>query len=486
MQRLSLGLLVVMVIGCGGDGGDTGVMPLGLDTRIDLAPQSSDPDSGDTQMCVDDNGTVYVVWIDDRDDSPDVWFNRSANGGASWLPSAVKLNRGLDNNVWSPDVSCNKKGVYVVWEDDRDGALQNHQIYFNRSMDGGETWLQNDVLLELDAEGRSFSQGPKLKSVGDDLYAVWYDNANGAYDIFLAGSGDNGKTWRDPVRVDSDEPAGVARSGNPQIDATENGRVYVVWEDSRNGNSDIYFARSDNAGSSFKQDQRLDGGDDLGAFHSFVPRMSAEGDNVYVVWHDERNGAGRDIFLNYSADGGANWSNTAVRVDSDNPGFFNSVFPEVITLGNQAHVVWQDLRVSPGYDMYYRVVENGEPLEEEVRLDVGDDPGLSHSMKVSMSTNGVDIAMAWEDSRHDATDGDGYDDLFYNYASADGTLQETDFRIDSLADGESFKFDLNVHLHGQKIFTVWTDGRLGTADVYFKSLTLGEEGEFVEPVAEAR
>ncbi len=483
MQRLSLGLLSVMLMACGGEPAEE---DLGItDVRIDLAPQGSDPDSGETQMCVDDNGTVYVVWVDDRDGSPDVWFNRSANGGASWLPAAVKLNRGVDNNVWAPHISCNNKGAYVVWEDDRDGELQNHQIYFNRSMDGGQTWLQQDVLLELDDEGRSFSQGPKLESVGDDLYAVWYDNANGAYDIFLAASGDNGKTWRDPVRVDSDEPAGVARSGSPQIQATKNGRVYVVWEDSRNGNSDIYFARSDNAGSSFQQDQRLDGGDDLGSAHSFVPRISADGDHVYVVWHDERNGDGRDVFVNYSGDGGANWSNTAIRVDSDNAGFFNSVFPEVVTVGNRGHVVWQDNR-NQGYDMFYRLIENGEPVVEEVRVDIGDDPGFSNSLNAQIATNGVEIAMAWEDSRHDATEGDGYDDLFYNFFGADGAFQETDLRIDSLADGESFKFDLNIHLHGQKIFTTWTDGRLGTADVFFKSLTLGEEGEFVEPVAEAR
>jgi len=30
------------------------------------------------------------------------------------------------------------------------------------------------------------------------------------------------------------------------------------------------------------------------------------------------------------------------------------------------------------------------------------------------------------------------------------------------------------------LFTTWTDGRLGTADIFFKRLVLGDEGEFVE------
>ena len=39
---------------------------------------------------------------------------------------------------------------------------------------------------------------------------------------------------------------------------------------------------------------------------------------------------------------------------------------------------------------------------------------------------------------------------------------------------------MSVHIHNGQLFTVWTDGRAGTADIYFKSLTLGEQGDFVE------
>jgi len=480
MVRIVMGLSALLAFAGCGDKEQEEII-FSTDTRIDMAGDP-DPDSGDTRMCVNDNGEIFVVWVDDRDGSPDVWFNRSVDLGVSWLPAAVKINRG-DSNVWLPDIACSTTGVFVVWEDDRDGELENHQIYFSRSMTAGETWLDADRLLELDFEGRSMSLGPEIIAVGEDLYVTWFDNANGAFDIFVASSGDNGESWRDPVRADSDEPAGSAYSAWPQIGATEAGKVYVVWEDSRNGASDIYFARSENAGSSFKEDTRLDGGDAAGLNASFAPRLSADGDEVYVVWHDERNGEGRDVFVNHSFNGGADWNNNAGRIDTDNPGFFNSLFPTVETVGNVGHVAWQDAR-SEGYDIYYRRYQSGDPVGEEIRLDVGDEEGFSNSLNTAISAQDQTLVVAWEDGRGEVDTDFGYNDLYYNYSEAPSEFGSADLRIDSIAPGESFKVDLDVHVYGKLVYSTWTDGRLGTADVYFKALEVGQESDYDEQAAD--
>ncbi len=478
MVRFTLGISVLIAVtGCGPGTEEPPVFS--TDTRIDMAG-NPDPDSGFTRMCVNDAGEIFVVWVDDRAGSPDVWFNRSIDLGVSWLPSAVRINRGENNNVWLPDIACSTQGVFVVWEDDRDGELENHQIYFSRSMNAGESWLESDMLLELDIEGRSMSLGPEIIAVGADLYVTWFDNANGAFDIFVAASGDNGETWRDPVRVDSDEPAGSAYSAWPQIGATEAGKVYVVWEDSRNGASDIFFARSENAGSSFKEDARLDGGDEAGLNASFAPRLSSDGDEVYVVWHDERGGAARDVYLNHSFNGGADWNNNATRIDTTNEGFFNSLFPVVSTVGNVGHVAWQDARSDGGYDIYYRRFQAGDPIAEEVRLDVGDEAGYSNSLNTTISAEGEVLVVGWEDGRGEVDTDFGYNDLYYNYNESGGAFSEVDLRIDSIAPGESFKVDLAVEVYGKLVYSTWTDGRNGTADIFFKKLDLGDESDYDE------
>ncbi|MFT4622918.1 MAG: hypothetical protein ACI8PZ_001574 [Myxococcota bacterium] len=450
------------------------------DTRIDMAPEASETESTGTVMCVSPTSKVYVAWADDRDGASAVWLNRSLDGGNSWLASPVKVNHG-EGRAEAPALTCTEQGVFVVWEDDRDGELENHQIYFNYSLNDGNSFQDEDSLLETDVEGLTMSLGPQIVAVGSDLYVAWFDSLNGAYDIYVASSGDNGQNWREPVRVDTDA-VGEAHSAWPQIAATEFGDVYVAWEDARNGSTDVYFSRSDNAGTSFLDNVRLDVGDAPGEGYSFNPRMGVDGDNIYVVWHDDRNGDGRDVYLNYSANGGRDWLVEDQRVDGEAEGFYNSLYADLAVVGPVAHVAYHDDR-NTGYDIYYRKVVSGVPAAEETRIE-SDGPGFSNSINARVAYGSGTVVVAWEDSRAEAASGAelGFNDLYYNL-SADGgaTWGEEDLRIDSMAPGESYKIEVNLQVVNGEVFSAWTDGRNGTADVYFQHHLLGEGGSFLDP-----
>ncbi|MEQ1565116.1 MAG: sialidase family protein [Myxococcota bacterium] len=489
--------IALFAAGCNPDGG---VPDFTLDVRIDGAGESNDPDSFGTEMCVTDDGTVYVIWMDDRDDrennTRDIWMNRSPDLGdpESWLPVPVKVNAGdpeVDSNVWNPDLFCNELGVFVVWEDDRDGVLQNHQIYFNRSTDQGETFMPEDIVLENDPDGMSMSLEPKITGYGQDLFVTWYDSLNGAYDILLSSSSEAGSQWRAPARVDSDDPAGSAYSARPEIAISENGEdVWIAWEDSRDGAADIYFARSDNGGTTFKEDERLDGGatDDNGAHDSFEPVICNDGSEyLYVVWHDSANSdLNRDIYYNYSSDKGDGWSAAAQRLEVDSPGFGNSLFPQCVADGDTAHIAWYDQQVEEaGYDIFYRKLAAGLPSSEPVRLDVGEDSnepaGYANSTEPVVAMDGGTVAVAWSDFRGEAQAQEpaGYDDIYYNYSENGGPFREFesgdgDLRVDSWYTGTSFKVELNFDVLGGTWFAAWTDGREGTSDIYFHSMAVGE------------
>ncbi|MEZ4236538.1 MAG: hypothetical protein R3F59_10355 [Myxococcota bacterium] len=198
------------------------------------------------------SAVIYVLFMDNREqideERYDIWMQRSLDLGATWLPAPVKVNHGDASNVWAPDLYCNETGVFVVWEDDRDGELQNHQVYFNASTDQGETFLEDDVLLEDDPEGDTMSLGPKIDGYGTSLFVTWYDNTNNAYDILVNKSSNGGGEWDNkPTRIDSDIQ-GTAYSARPQLAVGNSGNdVWVTWEDSRDGKADIYLATAPTA-----------------------------------------------------------------------------------------------------------------------------------------------------------------------------------------------------------------------------------------------
>lgn len=135
--------------------------------------------------------------------------------------------------------------VYVTWEDQRAGGYYAPgDVYFNRSMDGGATWLSSDVRLNTDPPGAAISRHAQIAASGSSVYVTWEDKRNSSYyggDIYCNRSVDGGTTWLgSDVRLNTN-PAGAALATWPQI-AASGSSAYVTWSDSRSGSvRDIYF-----------------------------------------------------------------------------------------------------------------------------------------------------------------------------------------------------------------------------------------------------
>ena len=67
--------------------------------------------------------------------------------------------------------------------------------------------------------------------------------------------------------------------------------VHVVWQDERDGNSEIYYKRSTDGGVSWGSDIRLTNN----TSYSEGACVSVSGQIVYVVWFDYRDGHYRDL-----------------------------------------------------------------------------------------------------------------------------------------------------------------------------------------------
>ncbi len=162
-----------------------------------------------------------------------------------------------------PDIGPNGE-IYVAW-------AVNETIYFDRSIDGGNTWLEEDIAAVQIAGGwdhyipginrtngmpvlRCDRSGGKFNG---RIYINWTDQRNGEddTDVFMAYSDDKGETWSNAIKVNQDDSERHQFFTWMDID-NASGAVYMVFYDRRNssGNeTEVYLARSLDGGDSFQE-----------------------------------------------------------------------------------------------------------------------------------------------------------------------------------------------------------------------------------------
>jgi len=425
--------------------------------------------------CVDDAGAVHAAWGDDRDGHPGVWYNRSLDAGLTW-----EADRRLDGGAVgasAPDIACSGEGVFVAWEDLRDGQLGRGNIYFNRSRDSGVTWLGADLALDGDPEGEAMSRAPRVAAAAGFVYVAWYDGRNGAFDVLVQASPDGGDVWLDaPSRVDTDWE-GEAWSGAPRVAATDGGVVVVAWEELRDGAPSIYANQSSDFGRTFQlADARLDWGGGAAGAHALA---LADG-RALVAWQDADASGVRSVRLARSPDAGFSWE-SSVQVDA---GGADALGPAVAGAAGAVHVAWSDRR-SGAYEAWITSsADGGVNWGEALRLE-DDIEGEGQALELGLAASEDGLVVAhWQDRRDDEQ-GVGFSDLWYRYSDdAGATWSESDLRVSGNAPGTSWSEGAWAGRVGEELVFLWIDGRYGSGDVFAMTLSPGEDSGWEPASAE--
>jgi hypothetical protein len=275
---------------------------------------------------------VHIVWEDQRDGNSEIYYKRSTDGGLTWGADTRLTNNSADSEL--PSVSVSGMVVHIAWQDMRDG---NWEIYYKRSTDSGVSWGVDTRLTTAPAE----SGYPSVSISGQVVHIAWEDNRDGNYEIYYKHSLDGGVNWGGDIRL-SNEPAG---SGDPCV-AVSGQVVHVIWHDDRHSSFhyEIYYKRSTDGGLSWGAETRLTNNSANSAFAS----ISVSGLDVHIAWHDDRDG-NSEIYYKRSADGGVNWG-ADTRLTNNSAG---SQFPSVAVAGSVVHVIWEDNR-DGNNEIYYK------------------------------------------------------------------------------------------------------------------------------------
>ena len=240
------------------------------------------------------------------------------------------------------------------------------------------------------------SGGHSIALRGDILYAVWYDVRNGNADVYFAKSADGGRTFSSNKKINDDVTKEVQYK--PSIGVDTDGTIYVAWRDGRKGNADIFFARSTNDGKTFSRNVRLN--DDRGVAYQGNPTLAVNSKGVVAVaWSDARNGKD-DIYVTVSHNQGRTFS--ANRRVNDDPETTAHSHPSVaVDEEGVVYAAWEDYR-NDHSDIYLaRSLDGGATFgpNRKVNDDSGAAPQISPSIVVGPAGR---VYIAWADFRNSA------------------------------------------------------------------------------------
>lgn len=248
-------------------------------TKGEFIGMNHPKDQGKQWASTDSRGNIFVTWtqFDNYGNAaPDcrsnVFFSMSKNGKKWSDPAIISQQAGNciddDSTPEGAMAAASFDGkVFVAW-------ANQEKIFLDRSFNGGEWWLSNDILV-AEQEG------------GWNLRVPGHNRAN-CKPVLMS---DNSKS-------------------------SFRGSLYIVWADQRNGedDTDIWFSRSHNFGDNWSYPTRVN--NDGKGKHQYMPWMTVDQSTgyLYIVYYDRRNYDDNrtDVYVAYSVDGGASFKNVAI------------------------------------------------------------------------------------------------------------------------------------------------------------------------------
>jgi hypothetical protein len=230
--------------------------------------------------------------------------------------------------------------------------------------------------------------------------------------------------------------------------------IHVVWDDYSFTDSEIFYKRSTNNGSTWNF-QRLS--DNTG--HSEFPAISVSGGVAHLVWHDRTFGPSYydEIFYKRSTNNGAAWS---FQRFTDNSG--GSTSPDVAASGSTVHVVWRDTTYGNPEIFYKRSTDAGTVWTFQ-RL--SDNSGWSSEPALAVS--GTNVHLVWEDNSFTGGGWSGPNEIFYKRSTDGGST----WSFQRLTDNPGSSDYPVIAAAGSDLHVIWADDSFGNWEVFYKRST---------------
>jgi len=348
-------------------------------------------------VAVDGAGGLYVAWEDEV--SEDIYIQHlDADGNELWTKNGIRIcsAAGLQSRVEA--VYDGTGSVILVWIDERSG--NGTDIYAQHVNSSGDALWQTDGVPVCTESGNQSSHVIKSDGAGG-VFVVWQDYRNGYANIDIYAQHINSSGL--PL-FGSQGISVVSATNNqqkPDIDV-DDGNLFVSWQDYRSGtNNDIYAQKFDSNGNpqwgANGYPVCTAGG------HQTNSQIISDGyGGAIIAWDDNR--TGYDIYgQRISSDGLPQWDANGKVINAS--GGYQYTTRVVSDGAHGAFVIWNDDRSSPSDPnlMGQHVKSDGTLLFPEQGYTIVDTTGYQDGHYIIEDGSGGFISV-WRDSRDGNSD----------------------------------------------------------------------------------
>lgn len=370
----------------------TSASALNWNAPVRVNDDAGSADQKNPALTIGNDGTLYLAWQDKRaNDTSDIYFAKSSNGGATWSTN-VKVNTIPDViNSEPPSIAVTKDGIVsVAWRCTRNS---NSDICAARSTNGGSTWSAG--VRVNDDSGTSLQYRPSLvadPSNAGKVYMAWSDERNFYGDIYFSQSSDGGNSWSANTRVTKDND--IAKQPNLKIDT--GGRLYLAWSmiDTLYGYVIFYSNSASGGGSWSNAIEATDGKTNI--YNSYPDLAIGDNSHIYIarpasyVRHSNT-----DIFITRSANLGQTWLDSDKI--NDDTGLNDHANPAVLAFGSgQLLLVWSD--VYAGTSKLYSSLSQDYGVSWSVNEAINDTSYAQDAPKLAINISTQTLYMAYQEA----------------------------------------------------------------------------------------
>ncbi|MGV3484857.1 MAG: sialidase family protein [Planctomycetaceae bacterium] len=205
------------------------------------------------QVCVDHSGTAHLAF----GSGSSVFYCQSLDAGQSYSParkafSVANMSLGMRRG---PRVAKSANSIVITAIGGKEGKGRDGDLQAWRSADEGASWQGPVQVNDVNGSAR---EGLHAMAAGPDgaIICVWLDLRSKRTEIYASTSTDGGLKWSGNALVYRSPAGSVCECCHPSV-VIDAEAVHVMFRNSIGGNRDMYLATSGDKGKTFGPARQL-------------------------------------------------------------------------------------------------------------------------------------------------------------------------------------------------------------------------------------